>query len=92
MDRRIKKKYGGIFNQKQLAMTSECHICHKPRYMFTLSEGEERKKNLEATRRYLDNNMPLQCGIPLFAVDANDFSLSDEIHVQHALACGMDIT
>jgi hypothetical protein len=91
-DRRIKKKYGGIFNQKQLAMASECHLCHKPRCIFTLSEGAERKKNVEATCRYLDNTMPLQCGMPLFAVDADDFPLADEIHVQHALTCGMDIT
>jgi hypothetical protein len=38
-DRRIKKKYGGIFNQKQLAMSSECHLCHKPRCIFTLFGG-----------------------------------------------------
>jgi hypothetical protein len=36
--------------------------------------------------------MPLQCGMPLFAVDADDFPLADEMHVQHALTCGMDIT
>jgi hypothetical protein len=73
-------------------MASECHLCHKPRCIFTLSEGAERKKNIEATRRYLNNTMPLQCGIPLFAVDADDLPLSDGMHVQHALTCGMDIT
>jgi hypothetical protein len=91
-DRRIKKKYGGIFNQKQLAMASECHLCHKPQFILTLSEGAEMKKNVEATRRYLDNTMPLQCGMTLHAVDADDFPLADEMHVQHALTCGMDIT
>jgi hypothetical protein len=35
--------------------------------------------------------MPLQCGMPLFAVDADDFPLADEMHVKHALTCGMDI-
>jgi hypothetical protein len=28
-DRPIKKKCGRIFNQKQLAMVSECHLYHK---------------------------------------------------------------
>jgi hypothetical protein len=73
-------------------MASECHLCHKPRCIFTLSEGAERKKNVYATRQYLDNTMPLHCGMPLFAVVADDFPLADEIHVQHALTCGMDIT
>jgi hypothetical protein len=36
--------------------------------------------------------MPLQCGMPLFAVDADDVPLADEMHVQHALTFGMDIT
>jgi hypothetical protein len=36
--------------------------------------------------------MPLQCDMPLFAVDVDDLPLTDEMHVQHALACGMDIT
>jgi hypothetical protein len=36
--------------------------------------------------------MPLQCGMPLFVVDPDDFPLADEMHVQHALTCGMDIT
>jgi hypothetical protein len=91
-DRRVKKKYGGILNQKQHAMASECHICHTPRCIFTLSEGAERKKNVEATHRYLDNTMPLQCGMPLFAIDADDFPLGDEMHVKHALTFGVDIT
>jgi hypothetical protein len=91
-DRRIKKKYGGIFNQKQLVMANECHLCHKHWCTFTLSEGAERKKNVEATRRYLDNTMMLQCGMPLFAVDADDFPLADEMHEQHTLACGMGST
>jgi hypothetical protein len=73
-------------------MASECHLCHKPRCIFTLSEGAERKNNFEATRRYFDNTMPLQYGMPLFAIDADDFPLADEMHVQHALTCGMDIT
>jgi hypothetical protein len=30
--------------------------------------------------------------MPLFAVDADDFPLADEMHAQHALTCGMDIT
>jgi hypothetical protein len=91
-ERRIKKKYCVIFNQKQLAMASECHLCHKPRCMFTLFEGAERKKNVEAIHRYLDKIMPLQCGMPLFAVDTDDFPLADEMHVQNALTCGMAIT
>jgi hypothetical protein len=73
-------------------MASECHLCHNPRCIFTLSEGEERKKNVEATRRYLDNTMLLQFSMPLFAVDADDLPLADEMHVQHDLTCGMDTT
>jgi hypothetical protein len=54
----IKKTYGRIFNQKQLAMDNECHLCHKPWCMFTLFEGAESNNTFETARQYLDNTMP----------------------------------
>jgi hypothetical protein len=73
MDRQVKKTFDGIFNQQNVAMVSECHLCGKPRCIFTLSRGEDKRNNVKATHRYLNNTMPLQCGMPLFAVDPDIF-------------------
>jgi hypothetical protein len=35
--------------------------------------------------------VPLQCSMPLFVFDTDDFPLADEMHVQQSLACGMGI-
>jgi hypothetical protein len=73
-------------------MASDCHLCGKPRCIFTLSRGDDKRNNVKATHRYLNNTMPLQCGMPLFAVDPEMFPLENEMHVQHAIICAMEVT
>jgi hypothetical protein len=49
-DRRIKKKYAVIFNQKELDMASEFHLFNNPWCIFTRSEVVERNTNFEDAR------------------------------------------
>jgi hypothetical protein len=89
MDRQVKKTFDSIFNQQNIAMSSECQLCGKPRCTLTLSRGEDKQNNVKATHQLLNNTMPLQCGMPLFAVDPDIFRLANEMHVQHAVTCAM---
>jgi hypothetical protein len=92
MDHQVKKTFDGIFNQQNVAMASECHLFGIPRCIFTLSQGEDNRHTVKATHRYLNKTIPLQCGMPLFAVDPDSFLLSNEIHVQHVITCAMEVT
>jgi hypothetical protein len=92
LDSQIKKQWKGIFNQQCVVMASECHLCGKPRCIFTLAKGKDGKEKGNATRKYLQNTIPLQCGTPLFAVDPDMFPLANDIYVQHSLTCTMEVT
>jgi hypothetical protein len=65
----VKKTFDGIFNQRNVAMASECHICGKPRCMLTLSQAEDKRNNDKTTHQYLNNTMHFKCGMPLFTMD-----------------------
>jgi hypothetical protein len=92
LDHQLKKQWEGIFNQQCVAMASECHLCGKPRCIFTLAKRKYRKEKSNATRKYLENTTPLKCGMNLFAVDPAMFPLANNIHDQHSLTCTVEVT
>jgi hypothetical protein len=68
-----------LYNQDNIIMASNCHLRENPRCIFTLKTGDQRTNDMEATRRYLDNTMGLQCGMPLFVLDPDISPLTGRV-------------
>jgi hypothetical protein len=71
-DRRIKIKIAkNLFNQDtSVAMARNCTLCNKPRFIITIEKGEQWENDIVAIERYIENAFPRQCGMTLFALDA----------------------
>jgi hypothetical protein len=91
-DRELKAKVGkNLFNQASIVMTSNCHLCEKPRCIFTLEMGGQQTNHMESARSYLDNTMGIQCGMSLFALNPDVLPLARRVFVQHSVTCSMRV-
>ena len=88
IDNELKEKFGeAIFVQKNLATWSRCRSCNKPRCFFILNRDQrEKRRIIRETEAYLQI-LPLQCGMPLFAV-SDEFQLSKQIFLKQSVTCG----
>ena len=88
LDNNLKKKFDQpIFVQKNLAMWSKCRLCNKSRCLFILCKDKGEKRSIIREVKKYSEMLPLQCGMPLFAV-SNEFNLKEKIFLKQSVTCG----
>jgi hypothetical protein len=66
LDADVRKVMKTIFHQHNVIMARKCHLCLKPRFIYSPLAHTGLEDAVIDTERYLDCTLLLQCGMPLF--------------------------
>lgn len=92
IDMNIKDRDGmsQIWTLGSAIMYSKCDSCNKPRVIFSLDLANK-QQNIKTVENYL-NLLPLQCGMPLFAVNSDSVQdVFSSVFVRQSVNCGHEI-
>jgi hypothetical protein len=92
IDMKVKEREGmnKLWTQEAAIMYSKCHLCCKPRVVYSL-EKANKQQMIAQVEMYL-NVLPLQCGMPLFAMNSETLDpIYRKVFVRQSVTCGQQI-